>query len=108
MNMKLALAFTGVALAACLPLVIDKTATYLDESDRQAVFAKAGAYNTDTDSLYRDKAIPDTIYLVRKGDWQSCSAENTVYRSKLQNGDREEIKSEKETFTRACALPGLR
>jgi hypothetical protein len=108
MNMKLALAFTGVALAACLPLVIDKTATYLDETDRQAVFAKANAYNTDTDSLYRDKAIPDTIYLVRKGDWQSCSAENTVYLSKLQNGDRDEIKSEKEIFSRACTLPDLR
>lgn len=108
MNMKLALAFTGVALAACLPLVIDKTATYIDETDRQSVFAKAAAYNTDTDSLYRDKAIPDTIYLVRKGDWESCSAENTVYRSKLQNGDRDEIKSEKEIFARACTLPHLR
>ena len=108
MNMKLALALTGVALAACLPLVIDKTATYLDETDRQSVFTKAGAYNADTDSLYRDKAIPDTIYLVRKGYWESCSAENTVYRSKLQNGDREKIKSEKEIFSRACTLPDLR
>ena len=108
MNMKLALAFTGVALAACLPLVIDKTATHIDETDRQAVFSKAAAYDADTDSLYRDKAIPDTIYLVRKGDWQACSAENTVYRSKLQNGDRDEIKSEKENFSRACTLPDLR
>jgi len=107
MNMKLALALTGVALAACLPLVIDKVATHIDETDRQAVFAKAGAYNEETDSLYHAKAIPDTIYLVRKGYWDSCSAENTVYRSKLQNGDREEIKSEKEIFTRACALLGL-
>jgi len=108
MNMKLALALAGVALAACLPLVIDKTATYIDETDRRAVFAKAGAYNADTDSLYRDKAIPDTVYLVRKGEWESCSAENTIYRSKLQNGDRDEIKSEKEIFSRACTLPGLR
>jgi hypothetical protein len=36
------------------------------------------------------------------------AAENTVYHSKLQNGDREKIKSEKELFSRACTLPGLR
>ena len=108
MNTKLALAFAGVALAACLPLVINKTATYIDEADRQSVFTKAGAYNADTDSLYSDKAIPDTIYLVRKGYWESCSAENTIYRSKLLNGDRDEIKSEKDIFSRACTLPDLR
>jgi hypothetical protein len=66
MKMKLALVLTGVALAACLPLVIDKTATHIDETDRQAVFSKAAAYDADTDRLYRDKAIPDTIYLARK------------------------------------------